>query len=159
MSPRRTGRTPVTADAGSARLALIASSDDYLLELALDEAVDQAREALGGAEVERLADAATPEDVAIELRSPSLFVAARVLVVGEVRQWLETTAPQGALGGSEAGGDENLVSPLVAVLSEGAPEGTALVMGAWCGRQPKGRLVEAVAAAGLYRWVPLPERP
>jgi hypothetical protein len=159
MSPRRTGHTPVTADAGSARLALIASSDDFLLEQALDGAVHQAREALGGAEVERLADTATPEDVAIELRSPSLFVAARVLVVGEVRQWLETTAPQGALGGSEAGGDEDLVSPLVAVLSEGVPEGMALVMGAWCGRQPKGQLVEAVAASGLYRWVPLPERP
>jgi len=159
MSPRRTGRSPVTADAGSARLALIAASDDYLLELALDEVIEQARKELGGAEVERLADTLSPEDVAVELRSPSLFVAARVLVVGEVRHWLDTTAPQGALGGSAAGDDENLVSPLVATLSGGVPEGTALVMGAWCGRQPKGRLVEAVAAAGQYRWVPLPERP
>jgi hypothetical protein len=159
MSPRRTGRSPVTTDAGSARLALIASSDDYLLELALDEVIEQAREALGGAEVERLADAVSPEDIAVELRSPSLFVAARVLVVGEVRQWLDTTLPQGALGGAAAGEDEDLTSPLVAILSEGIPEGTALVMGAWCGRQPKGRLVETVAAAGRYRWVPLPERP
>jgi hypothetical protein len=177
MSPRRTGRTPVTADARSARLALIASSDDYLLELALGEAVDQAREALGGAEVERLADTLSPEDVAVELRSPSLFVAARVLVVGEVRHWLDTTAPQGALKRVEAAdeseehkaakapnsaektGVEALVAPLVAVLSEGMPEGMALVMGAWCGREPKGPLAEAVAAAGRHRWVPLPERP
>jgi hypothetical protein len=177
MSPRRTGHTPVTADAGSARLALIASSDDFLLEQALDGAVHQAREALGGAEVERLADTATPGDVAIELRSRSLFAAARVLVVGEARQWLETTAPQGAIKRAEAAdkpedeetpeapdsdeksGLEALVAPLVAVLSEGVPDGIALVMGAWCGRQPKGKLVEAVATAGQFRWVPLPERP
>jgi hypothetical protein len=177
MSPRRAGRTPVTADAGSARLALLASSDDYLLELALDEVIEQAREALGGAEVERLADTASPEDVAVELRSPSLFAAARVLVVGEVRQWLETTAPQNALKRVEATdepeeqeapeardsaeriGLEALVAPLVSVLSGGVPEGMALVMGAWCGRQPKGRLVDAVATAGLFRWMPLPERP
>jgi hypothetical protein len=177
MSPRRAGPTPVTADAGSARLALIASSDDYLLELALEEAVDRAREALGGAEVERLTDTLTPEDVAVELRSPSLFVAARVLVVGEVRHWLDTIAPQGALkrvetadeneaeltreapNSAEKTGVEALVAPLVAVLSEGMPEGMALVMGAWCGRQPKGPLAEAVAAAGHCRWVPLPERP
>jgi hypothetical protein len=177
MSPRRTGRTPVTTDAGSVRLALIAASDDYLLELALDEVIEQARKELGGAEVERLADTVSPEDVAVELRSPSLFVAARVLVVGDVRHWLDTIAPQGALkrvetadeneaektpeapNSAEKTGVEALVAPLVAVLSEGMPEGMALVMGAWCGRQPKGPLAEAVAAAGHCRWVPLPERP
>ena len=159
MSPRREANTPGATDAVATRLALIASSDDYLLQQGLDDAVRQALELLEGAEVERLSDSASPEDVAIELRSPSLFAAARVLVVPEMRRWLETTAPQGALGGPDPGADEALVSPLVAVLAEGMPAATALVMGAWCGRQPKGALVEAVAAGGLYRWLPLPERP
>jgi len=159
MSPRREVNTKGCADAIATRLALIASSDDYLLQQGLDDAVRQAIEGLDGAEVERLADSVSPEDVAVELRSRSLFAAARVLVVSEMRQWLDTTAPQGALGGPEAGDAESLVAPLVSVLSSGVPEGTALIMGAWCGRQPKGPLVEAVAAAGLYRWVPLPERP
>ena len=159
MSSRREGKAPVSADAAGSRLALIASSDDYLLELRLEDAVREAREALVGAEVERLSDSVTPEDVAVELRSPSLFAAARVLVVGEVRHWLDTTAPRGALGGPEAGDEKSPVAPLVAALSEGVPEGTALVMGAWCGRQPKGALVDAVSAGGHYRWVPVPERP
>lgn len=159
MSPRRTGRAPATAEAGSPLLTLVASSDDYLLEQALAEAVEQAREALGEGEVERLADGVTPEEVAVELRSPSLFAAARVLVVGEVRHWLDTTSPPGTLGGRGAGENEEEVAPLVAVLSEGVPGGTALVMGAWCGRQPKGRLIDAVAVTGRCRWVPLPERP
>ena len=148
---RRDGDTA----AAPARVVLIASSDDYLLEESLDAAVAEAAELLGGAEVERLPESATPEDVAVELRSPSLFAPARVLVVAEVRRWLDTTAPRGALGG---GGDAD-VTPLVEVLADGAPDGTALVMGAWCGRQPKGPLVDAVAGAGVVQWVPLPDPP
>ena len=159
MSPRRETNTKGSADAIATRLALIASSDDYLLQQGLDEAVRQACEMLAGAEVERLADSVSPEEVAVELRSPSLFAAARVLVAPEVRHWLDAAPPPGALGGPEAGDAEALVAPLVSVLADGVPDGMALVMGAWCGKQPKGPLVEAVAAAGLYRWVPLPERP
>jgi hypothetical protein len=70
-----------------------------------------------------------------------------VLVVGEVRHWLDTTAPRGTLGGPGVVDEGSPVAPLVTALSEGVPEGTALVMGAWCGRQPKGALVDAVAAA------------
>jgi len=159
MSHRREGNAPVSVEASGKRLALIASTDDYLLEEGLEDAVRQAQEALDGAEVERLPDSVTPEDVAVELRSPSLFAAARVLVVGEVRHWLDTTAPRGTLGGPGVVDEASPVAPLVAALSEGVPEGTALVMGAWCGRQPKGALVDAVAAGGHYRWVPVPERP
>jgi hypothetical protein len=32
-------------------------------------------------------------------------------------------------------------------------------MGAWCGRKPGGELVEAVEAAGSFRWIPLPPPP
>lgn len=143
------------ADGEPTRVSLIASSDDYLLQESLESAVDAADHVLGGAEVERLPETATSEDVAVELRSPSLFAAARVLVVADVRAWLDTTAPRGALD-DRASAD---VSPLVDVLTEGVPDGMALVMGAWCGRRPKGPLVDAVAAAGDVTWVPLPDPP
>lgn len=137
------------------RLVLIASSDDYLVEESLSDAVAAAGEVLGGAEIERLAEDVTAEQLALELRSPSLFAPTRVLVVADARGWLDTTAPRGALvsGGSQDSG------PLLEVLEEGVPDGTALVMGAWCGRKPKGKLVKAVEAAGEYRWIPLPDPP
>jgi hypothetical protein len=137
------------------RLSLTASSDDYLLEENLKEAVDGACAALGGAEPERLADDVSPEAVAVELRSPSLFVSSRVLVLSDVRRWLQASAPRGA---GDAGEPAD-VQPLLDVLADGIPEGMALVMGAWCGRQPKGDLVDAVARADGFRWVPLPEPP
>ncbi len=137
------------------RLALIASSNDYLVEESLNDAIAAACDALGGAEVERLSDDASPEDLALELRSPSLFAPTRVLVVSEIRGWLGAAAPAGALNDPKPTDPEVLIE----VITEGLPEGTGLVMGAWCGRQPKGPLVKAVKDAGGYRWVPLPERP
>ena len=138
-----------------ARLALIASSNDYLVEESLTDAIAAACDALGGAEVERLSDDISPEDLAVELRSPSLFAPTRVLVVSEIRGWLGAPAPAGALSDPKPADPEVLVE----VIAEGLPEGTALVMGSWCGRQPKGPLVKAVKDAGGYRWIPLPDRP
>lgn len=137
------------------RIVLIASSDDFLLEESVNAVVEELRRSLPDAEVERLPEAATPSDVAMELRSPSLFAAARILVVPDVRAWLDTTAPQGALADIASADDE----PLCEALASGAPDATALVMGSWCGRRPKGRLVEAVEAVGTFTWVPLPEPP
>ncbi len=137
------------------RLALIASSNDYLVEESLQEAVNVACDELGGCEPELLPSDVTPEQVAIELRSPSLFTPTRVLVAQEVRWWLDTTTPAGAL--NEKGPHE--LEPLLEVLGEGVPDGTALVMGAWCGRKPKGPLVTAVDGAGGFRWIPLPDPP
>jgi len=137
------------------RLALIASSNDYLVEESLNDAVTAACDALGGAEVERVSDDASPEDLALELRSPSLFAPTRVLVVSEIRGWLDASTPAGALGDPKPADPEVLIE----VIAGGLPDGTALVMGAWCGRQPKGPLVKAVKEAGGYRWIPLPDRP
>jgi hypothetical protein len=137
------------------QLVLIASSDDYLVEESLNDAVAAAGEALGGAEIERLADDVTPEQVALELRSPSLFAPTRVLVVTDARGWLDTTAPRGAL----VTGKGEDAEPLLQALTDGVPDGTALVMGAWCGRKPKGKLVKAVESGGEYRWIPLPDPP
>lgn len=137
------------------RLALIASSNDYLVEESLREAVAAACDELGCAEPEAMPGDATPGQVALELRSPSLFSPTRVLVVHETRWWLETTTPIGALEEQRSSDLE----PLLEVLAEGLPEGTALVMGAWCGRKPKGPLVATVERSGDFRWIPLPTPP
>ena len=70
------------------RLALIASRDDYLLEEGFARALDDASASLGGVKPEVLSDDVTPETVAVELRSPSLFSPTRLLVVPDVRSWL-----------------------------------------------------------------------
>lgn len=137
------------------RLALIASSNDYLVETNLKEAVAGACEALGCETAELLPGDVTPEQVAIELRSPSLFAPTRVLVVEEVRWWLDTTAPPGSLDEKRSPD----VDPLIEVLADGVPDGTALVMGAWCGRKPKGPLVKLVETSGDLQWIPLPDPP
>ncbi len=137
------------------RFQLIASSDDFLLEQGLAEAVAAAADALGGAEPEELGEDATPESVALELRSPSLFAPRRLLVLPDVRAWLDTTAPPGA--GRAAPAPD--VGPLTALLEEGLDGSMALVMGAWCGREPKGALAKLAGAAGSLRWIPLPPPP
>jgi hypothetical protein len=137
------------------RLVLIASSNDFLVEERLREAVDEACDELGCAEAERLPGEVEPGRVALELRSPSLFAPTRVLVVEDARSWLDTTAPPGALEPPTA----HDLAPLLELLDEGLPDGTALVMGAWCGRKPKGKLVSAVQAGGAWEWIPLPDPP
>ena len=138
------------------RIRLIAASDDYLLEQRLGRAVADVCADLGGVEPEIQTDEATPETVATELVSPSLFASERVLVAPDVRVWLGAAAPAGVKDGKVAAPD---VKPLLHVLSEGVPEGMALVMGAWCGRKPTGELVEAVDRVGTFEWVPLPPPP
>ncbi len=138
-----------------ARLALIASSDDFLLEDSLDGAVAEVAADLGGVEPEHLPEDMTPEAVAVELRSPSLFTPNRLLVLADVRPWLEAPAPPGTTRAATA--DD--IDPLVRVLEDGLPEGVALLMGAWCGRRPKGAVVDAVTAAGRFEWIPLPDPP
>ena len=91
------------------RLALIASSNDYLVEESLNDAVTAACDALGGAEVEPVSDDASPEDLALELRSPSLFAPTRVLVVSEIRGWLDASTPAGALGDPKPADPEVLI--------------------------------------------------
>jgi len=136
-------------------LTLIASSDDYLLEDHLQRAVEATAEALGGVDPEFLPEDVTPETVAVEVQSPSLFNPTRVLVLPEIRRWLDAPAPPGAPK-STAEAD---VGPLVAELGKGLPDGIGVVMGAWCGRQPKGPLVTSVQAAGRFEWVPVPSPP
>lgn len=137
---------------------LVASSDDYLVEEAFSETVRAVCAEFGDAEPEIMPDEITPEDLSVELCSPSLFAPQRVLVVPEVRAWLDIPArrPPGPRPAEKAVVD---AAPVVQVLGDGLSEGIALVMGACCHSQPKGKLVDVVGEAGEFRWQPVPEPP
>jgi hypothetical protein len=135
-------------------LILIACSDDYLLEESLNEAVTRACSDLGGVEPEYFAEEVTPEQVAIDVRTPSLFNPQRVLVVPDVRAWVEAAAPAGAPATKAAD-----VVPLVAALDGGVPDDTAVILGAWCAGKPKGKLVDVVKKYGDLTWITLPPPP
>lgn len=137
-------------------IRLIAASDDYLLEQRLAAEVRGVCRELGGVEPELQSDEATPESVAMELVSPSLFAAQRVLVIPDARVWLGAAAPPGIKATKVSPPD---LRPLIHVLDEGLPEGMAMVMGAWCGRKPTGELVEAVQKTGSFEWIPVPPPP
>lgn len=137
------------------RLALIASSDDFLLEQAVERTIsDWARER-PDAQVEKLPDDISPSRVAVEISSPSLFAPWRILAVDDVRTWLKAAAPPDAPPAGSA------VDPkaLVTALEGGLPDGVSLVLGAWCAGKPKGPLVEAVSAHGKMRWIAPPPPP
>ena len=137
---------------------LVASSDDYLLEEALAETVRAVCAEFGGVEPETMPEALTPEDLSVELCSPSLFAPQRVLVVPEIRTWIDIPArrPPDPRPAEKAAVN---AAPVVQVLAEGVADGLALVMGACCHSKPKGALVDAVDAAGGFRWQPVPEPP
>lgn len=112
--------------------------------------------------VEILPDSVTPEDVAVELNSPSLFNPERVLLVPDASQWvISSSRPGGPSLPSKknAKAVDSLVNPLVSVLESGMPEGVALVMGVWCGAKPSGSLVKAVESSGQVEWIATPEPP
>jgi len=141
-----------------ASVYLVASSDDYLLEEAFAETVRAVCADFGDVEPESLVDEVTPEHLAVELCSPSLFAPQRVLVVPEVQSWIDVPArrPPNPKPKADASVD---AAAVVQVLGEGLSDGIALVMGACCHSQPKGKLVEAVGEAGEFRWQPVPEPP
>jgi hypothetical protein len=137
---------------------LVASSDDYLLEEALGENVRAICAEFGDIDPEILSEALTPEDLSVELCSPSLFAPQRVLVVPEVRTWIDIPArrPPDPRPAEKAVVD---AASVVQVLGEGIADGIALVMGACCHSKPIGALVDAVDEAGGFRWQPVPEPP
>ena len=142
----------------SAPIILVASSDDYLLEEALGETVRAVCAEFGDIDPETLSEALTPEDLSVELCSPSLFAPQRVLVVPEIRTWIDIPArrPPDPRPAEKAAVN---AAPVVQVLGEGIADGIALVMGAHCHSKPNGALVDAVDAAGGFRWQPVPEPP
>jgi len=135
------------------RLLLLASSDDFLLSESVQGEVGRLSAEMEGATVEVLPEGGSPEDLAVEVRSPSLFSPRRVLVAPDAGMWVETSP---AARGRAAPVD---VAPLAEALEAGLPEDVALVLGVCCAAKPKGALVDAVARAGEVRWMPLPPRP
>lgn len=137
---------------------LVASSDDFLLEEALGDAIRTVCAELGDVEPETLPDDVTPEDLAVELCSPSLFAPQRVLVVPDVRAWIDLPArrPPAPRAAAKATVDTSAVAQ---VLGEGLADGVALVLGAWCHSKPKGQLVKVVEETGELQWQPAPEPP
>jgi hypothetical protein len=144
--------------AASAPVYLVASSDDYLLEETLGETVRAVCAEFGDIDPETMPEALTPEDLSVELCSPSLFAPQRVLVVPEIRAWIDIPArrPPDPRPTEKAVVD---AAPVVQVLGEGIAEGIALIMGACCHSKPKGALVDVVDEAGGFRWQPVPEPP
>ena len=146
-----------------APVRLVACPDDYLLEESLREAVDAACAELD-VEPETLPESAAPADVAYEVRSPSLFASARVLVVPHAGPWVGSATRRGGTGDdrdSEEGVDASGLGPLVEVITEGVPAEVALLLGACCPKAPRGPLAEAVKASGTdaVSWLPLPPDP
>ncbi len=144
-----------------APVRLVACPDDYLLEESLKEAAAGACAALG-VEAETLPEDSAPVDVAYEVRSPSLFAPARVLVVAHAGPWV-AAAPRrrGARDGADDGLDASLLEPLVEIIADGVPDEIALILGACCAREPKGPLADAIRASstGTLDWLPLPADP
>jgi uncharacterized protein YidB (DUF937 family) len=138
------------------RIRLISASDDFLLEERVAAEVGELCSGFGEVEPELQPEHATPESVATELVSPSLFATERVLVVPDARVWLGAKPPSGIKADR---GEAVDVQPLLHVLSEGVPEGMGLVMGAWCGQKPAGALVDAFKRAGSFEWIPVPPPP
>jgi len=144
-----------------APVRLVACPDDYLLEESLKEAAAGACAALG-VEAETLPEDSAPADVAYEVRSPSLFAPARVLVVAHAGPWVAATPRRrGARNGADEGLDASLLEPLVEVVADGVPDEVALILGACCAREPKGPLADAIKASstGTLDWLPLPADP
>lgn len=142
----------------SAPVYLIASSDDFLLEEAVDETARAICAEFGDIDPEILSENLTPEDLSVELCSPSLFAPQRVLVVPEIRTWINIPKrrPPDPRPREEAVVD---ATPVVQVLGEGIADGIALVMGAHCHSKPEGALVGAIDEVGGLRWQPVPEPP
>ena len=114
-------RVPGTPGSGrtlspETRLALVAAGDDLLLEDAFRDATERAGGSMSQPAVETLPDDVTPEDVAVELNSPSLFNPERVLLVPDTSQWvIASTSPGGPTmpARKNAKAVDTLVQPLV----------------------------------------------
>jgi len=138
---------------------LITSSDDYLLEEKVRETVSSVCASLGEVEAEILPDETTPEELAVELCSPSLFAPQRVLVVPQVGSWVDIAAARGPGRSDKALKAEVDAGPVAQVLDDGLSEDIGLVLVALCRDKPKGALVKAVEKAGVLQWVPVPPQP
>lgn len=138
-----------------ARLHLVAATDDFLLEEGIKAAIAAVSAELPGIDPEELSDEITPDGLAFELCSPSLFSPQRLMVIPDMHAWIDTTTPRGAPVIKE----DIDITAVLTTLESGIPDDMGLVLGAWCGRKPKGTLVDLVAKQGHFQWLPAPPPP
>ena len=139
------------------RVVLVASPDDYFLEVGSKTAREALAEALPGAEVEELPAGTAVADVVTALQSPSLFTPNRIIVVPDGGRWIG--APQKRKRQKADRTQEEDPAPLVALIEGGLPDGTALLVAAQVPSRPSGPLAEVVERTGELHWLPLPEPP
>ncbi len=140
----------------SSTLRLLASPDDYLLELERDEAEAAWRAACPDGEVVRLDPAPAPARLIRELTSPSLFAAARLIVVPDARPYLVPAADDAGANG-ESGRDAGAM--LAAGLAQVRLVDTALILAAVSAAEPSGPVAEVVRERGTLTFLPLPAQP
>ncbi len=127
-------------------ILLVASPDDFLLELERRAAEQAWRAANPLGEVVAFAQPPSPGRLVQELASPSLFAADRLLVVPDASSYLAAgrRAESGELGSALA------ALPLA---------GVALLLAAVSDAEPKGALADAIKGRGEVRFLALPEAP
>ncbi len=133
---------------------LVASPDDFLLEEAVRAAAQELQAAMPAAEMETVPEGTPASDLALLVRSPSLFAPERILLVPDAQRWL---AAKGRGRSAPRPGEDP--GALVDILQGGLPEGTALVLAARVRARPAGELVEVVERRGRVEWIALPEPP
>ena len=128
------------------RAALLASPDDFLLELERRAAVEQWRAANPGGDVVPFEEAPAAARLVQELANPSLFASERLVVVNDASAYLTAARRREA---------EDLAASLASLpLTD-----VTLLLCAVAPSSPTGALVDAVDARGEMRFFALPEAP
>ena len=135
-------------------LRLLASPDDYLLELERRDAEAAWLAACPDGEIVRLEPAPPPSRLIREAASPSLFSPARLLVVPDARPYLGAAADE---AGGEAWRDAG--AALAAALGELRLVDTTLLLAAVTSAEPSGPLAELARRLGGLVFLPLPAQP
>ncbi len=143
---RPAGEEAEAPPVSSSPILLLASPDDFLLELARQDAVKAWRQAHPAGEVVSFDEAPPAARLVQELASPSLFAAERLLVVVDARPYFG--AARRAAAEALAEGLEKL--PLA---------GVTLVMSVVTTAAPTGALVDTVGRRGEASFIALPETP
>ncbi|HUK13919.1 MAG TPA: hypothetical protein VLW17_11520 [Thermoanaerobaculaceae bacterium] len=131
-------------------LLLLASPDDYLLELERAEVGEAWKSDNQGGEV-KLLDAAPPAHRLVEeIANPSLFAPERLLVLKDASGYFpKRDKPEAQVEGAA----------LARALAALPLTGVTVVLGLVVGEEPEGELAAAVAKRGEVRFLPLPPAP
>jgi hypothetical protein len=129
-------------------VVLLASPDDYLLEIERRALVDDWKAANPAGEVVVLDPAPSPGRLVQELLNRSLFSPTRLLVVHDSRPLIAPAAQA-----------SKEVEGLAAALGSLALDEVSLLLAATSQEEPAGALVDAVRRRGELRFLPLPPPP